>query len=65
MFGVELICSDHDCAEVTEASVFSLEELSVLTCESCGCTLQSLNVWEVVEIRAKARTATADLRRAA
>ena len=53
MLGVELICTDETCAEVSEATVFSLEELTLLTCDGCGCTLQSLNVWEVVEMRAR------------
>lgn len=52
MFGIELICSDEACAEVSEVTVFSLEELKLLTCDGCGCSLQSLNVWEVVEVRA-------------
>jgi hypothetical protein len=51
MFGIELICTDQSCAEVSEAMVASLEEADVLTCDSCGCTLQSLAVWEVVELR--------------
>ena len=55
MFGVELICTDVACAETTELTVASLEELSVLTCDGCGCTLQSLAVWEVVELHAAAR----------
>jgi hypothetical protein len=51
MFGVELICSDETCAEVTEVTVFSLEALAALTCDGCGCTLEALNVWEAVELR--------------
>lgn len=51
MFGIELICSDEDCAEITEATVFSLESLALLTCDGCGCTLEALNVWEAVELR--------------
>jgi len=57
MFGVELICTDEDCAEVSEVTVFSLEELKVLTCEGCGCSLQSLSVWEVGETRPTVRSA--------
>lgn len=51
MFGIELICSDESCAEVTEVVVSSLEEVDALVCDSCGCTLQSLAVWDVVELR--------------
>jgi hypothetical protein len=51
MLGVELVCTDPACAEVSEVTVFSLEELTMLTCDGCGCTLQSLNVWEVIEMR--------------
>jgi hypothetical protein len=64
MLGVELICTDEACAEVKEVNVFSLEELTLLTCDGCGCTLQSLNIWEVVEMRVS-RPATEQLRRAA
>jgi hypothetical protein len=63
MLGIELICSDPACAEVKEAAVFSLEELERLTCDGCGCTLETLNVWEIVEMRATRRAD--DLRRAA
>ena len=65
MFRVELICSDEACAEVSEATVFSLEELHVLTCDGCGCVLQPLAVSEVVELRPQAAGQTVDLPRAA
>jgi hypothetical protein len=64
MFGVELICTDESCAEVSEVSAFSLEELNVLICDSCGCALQSLSVWEATELR-PARATARDLPRAA
>ena len=51
MFGVDLICSDEACASVTETVVASLDELDLLACDGCGCTLQSLAIWEVVELR--------------
>lgn len=51
MFGIELICSDEACAEASETTVASLEALDLLTCDGCGCTVQSLAVWEVVESR--------------
>jgi len=50
MFGVELICSDEACAEASEATVFSLAAIDALVCDSCGCTLQSVAVWDVVEL---------------
>ncbi len=53
MFGIELICSDEACAEVSEAMVASLDEVDLLVCDGCSCTLQALAVWEVVEMRAK------------
>lgn len=49
MFGVELICSDEACAEISEA-VGHLWELELLVCE-CGCTLQVTAVWDVQEQR--------------
>ena len=52
MFGVELICSDEACAEISEA-VGDLWELELLVCE-CGCTLQVTAVWEVREERVAA-----------
>jgi hypothetical protein len=65
MFGVELICSDEACVEIVETSVFSLEELNVLACDGCGCTLQALQVWEVTELRPSVRSVRQDLPRAA
>jgi hypothetical protein len=65
MFGVELICSDETCAEVAEVNVFSLEELNVLVCDGCGCTLQTLHLWEVTELRPAVRPVAQDLPRAA
>jgi hypothetical protein len=65
MFGVELICSDEACAEIAEVDVFSLAELDVLVCDGCGCTLQTLHVWNVTELRPSVRPTEADLRRAA
>ena len=50
MYGIELICSDEACAEVVEITAPTLAEIELLTCEGCGCTLQALAVWDVVEI---------------
>ena len=43
----ELLCSDEDCAVAVEVVVDSLEELEVLVCEDCDCTLQTLSVSDV------------------
>ena len=51
MFGVELICTDKSCAQVTEATVFSLASLDTLLCDSCGCELQWLAISEAEEQR--------------
>lgn len=51
MFHVELICTDESCAQVTETTVFSQAALDVLTCDSCGCTLQWLAISELDERR--------------
>lgn len=50
MFGVELTCSDEACALVVEA-IGDLDELELLVCEECECTLQITAVWEVREER--------------
>ncbi len=52
MIGAELICSDDACAESVEASVAFVRQLDALVCDSCGCTLETLALWEVVELRA-------------
>ncbi len=44
MLIAELLCSDEDCAVTVEVVVESLEELDVLVCEHCECTLQTLSV---------------------
>ena len=59
MFGVELLCSDPECAEAVEA-VGALAELDALVCE-CGCTLEIMTVWEVREERLPERTLEDDL----
>ena len=43
----ELLCSDEDCAVTVEVVVDSLEELEVLVCEDCACSLQTLSISEV------------------
>ena len=58
-----LICTDEACAEEFEAWG-EIEDFDDMVCEGCGCTLQSLNVWEVVEMRVS-RPAAEQLRRAA
>lgn len=51
MLGVETICSDESCGHLAEAVVASVGELDVLVCDDCGCLVQALAVWEVVEVR--------------
>jgi hypothetical protein len=51
MFHVELICTDESCAESSEATVFSLETLDLLACNSCGCAVQWLAIDNAVELR--------------
>jgi hypothetical protein len=63
MYAIELVCSNEACAEISEVTVLSLEEIDVLVCDGCGCTLQSLSVSEVVELRAASKPV--QLRRAA
>ena len=48
----ELLCSDEYCAVTVEVVVESLEELDVLVCEGCECTLQTLSISavELVEL---------------
>jgi hypothetical protein len=50
VFAADLICSDEDCAEAVEATG-TLEELDLLVCDGCGCTLQVLALWAVEELR--------------
>lgn len=50
MYGIELICSDEACAELVEGIAPTLAEIELLTCDGCGCALQALAVWDVVEI---------------
>ena len=49
----ELVCSDEDCAVTVEVAADSLEELDVLVCGDCDCTLQTLSISgvELVEAR--------------
>jgi hypothetical protein len=54
MYGIQLICSDEACAELVETSSPTLAEIELLTCDGCGCTLQALAVWEVVDVRVAA-----------
>ncbi len=51
MFGVELTCSDESCPLVVEAIGGNLDDLELLVCEECECTLQITAVWEVREER--------------
>ncbi len=53
MLIAELLCSDEGCAVTIEVVVESLEELEVLVCEQCKCTLQTLSVSnaELVELK--------------
>ena len=52
MFGAELTCSDERCPFVLETAVAELDDLELLVCDGCECTLQVLAVWEAVEVRA-------------
>jgi len=49
----ELLCSDERCAATVEVVAESLDELELLVCEECDCTLQTLTVSDVelVELR--------------
>ena len=51
MIGAEIICTDESCAVTIEVVVDSLEDLDLLACDDCGCTMQTLAVWEVVDLR--------------
>jgi hypothetical protein len=51
MYGIELICTDEACAELVEITAPDLATIKLLTCDGCGCTLQALAVWDVVETR--------------
>ena len=36
--------------DTNPASAPTLAEIQLLTCDGCGCTLQALAVWDIVEI---------------
>lgn len=48
MIGAEIICTDESCAVTIDVVVESLE---LLACDDCGCTIQVLATWDVVELR--------------
>ncbi|HEX2160942.1 MAG TPA: hypothetical protein VHF88_03885 [Thermoleophilaceae bacterium] len=51
MIGAEIICTDESCAVALDVSVDTLDELELLACDDCGCTIQILAVWDVTELR--------------
>lgn len=51
MIGAEIICTDESCAVTIDIVVESLDELELLACDDCGCTVQVLATWDVVELR--------------
>jgi len=51
VIGAEIICTDESCAVTVDVVVDSLEDLDLLACDGCGCVMQTLAVWEVVELR--------------
>ena len=54
----ELLCSDEDCAELTERIVGHAAELEALACD-CGCTFVVLSVsgWTPADTRLRALVA--------
>jgi hypothetical protein len=58
MVGAEIICTDEHCAVTVDVVAESLEQLELLACEDCGCTIQVLATWDVVELRPAAPVAT-------
>jgi hypothetical protein len=54
MIGAEIVCTDETCAVTVDVDVESLAELDLLACDGCGCSMQTVAVWEVVELRAAA-----------
>ncbi|HEX2071317.1 MAG TPA: hypothetical protein VHF90_06700 [Thermoleophilaceae bacterium] len=54
MIGAEIICTDESCAVTVDVSVDTLEELELLACDDCGCSIQVLAVWDVTELRTAA-----------
>jgi hypothetical protein len=51
MIGAEIICTDEHCAVTLDVVAESIEALDAIACDDCGCTVQVLAVWEVVELR--------------
>jgi hypothetical protein len=49
-----LICTDDDC-DVTYEAYGTLEELDVLVCDGCGCTMQPLGYAYTAPIAVAAR----------
>lgn len=50
VIGAEIICTDESCAVTIDVVVDSLERLD-LACDDCGCAIQVISVWDVVELR--------------
>ena len=46
MLIAELLCSDEECAVTVEVVAEDLEELELLVCDECECTLQTLSISE-------------------
>ncbi len=51
MLAVTLTCSDRECDLEVEEIVFSLDELELLVCDGCGCSLQAVAYAEAQEVR--------------
>jgi hypothetical protein len=43
----ELLCSDEECGLTVEVVAEDLDELELLVCDECECTLQTLSISEV------------------
>jgi hypothetical protein len=54
VIGAEIVCTDEGCAVTVDVVVESLEQLDLLACDDCGCTVHAVAVWDVVELRAAA-----------
>jgi hypothetical protein len=57
MIGAEIVCTDEHCAVTLDVVAESAEALAEIACDDCGCTVQVLAVWEVVELRPAAPVA--------
>jgi hypothetical protein len=58
VIGAEIICTDESCAVTIDAVVETLDDLDLLACNDCGCIVQILATWEVIELRPAAPITT-------